>query len=152
MDKARVMCSGCNAPFNLWDEFCATAAYLMNLTASSANDGKTPFELWYGNCPSLSHLQEIGCHAFALIPTNNPKIFHHSSPCVLIGYAPNSKAYHLWDQTTDHVFNTFHINFIEQFQSSGTTYLRIMIIPILYLPHIALINQIPSNQILSNQI
>jgi transposase InsO family protein len=42
-DKARSMLSACKAPANLWDEFCATAAYLTNLTGASANNGKTPY-------------------------------------------------------------------------------------------------------------
>lgn len=45
MNKACTMHIACNAPTYLWDEFCATAAYLTNLTASSSIKGKTPFEL-----------------------------------------------------------------------------------------------------------
>jgi hypothetical protein len=72
------------------------------------------YELWYGRKPSLSHLREIGCRAFALIPTNNPKINHRSLPCILIGYAPNAKAYRLWDASNDRIFNSYHVSFIEQ--------------------------------------
>jgi hypothetical protein len=45
MDKARAMRIACAAPLNLWDEFCGTAAYLTNITGSSTNNGKTPYEL-----------------------------------------------------------------------------------------------------------
>ena len=76
LDKARAVKSACNAPTDMWDEFCATAAYLTNLTSSSANNGKTPSELWFGCKPNVSHLREIGCRSFALIPTHNPKIHH----------------------------------------------------------------------------
>lgn len=112
--KSYAMLSACLASFNLWDEFCTTIAYLTNLTGASANNGKTPYELWHNHKPSLSHLLEIGCSAFALILTNNPKINHCSIPCTLIGYTSNSKAYHLWDHSFDRVFNSFHISFIEQ--------------------------------------
>lgn len=64
---AHSMHLACNAPASIWDEFCATAAYLTNLTASSSLSGKTPHELWFGKTPSLSHLREISCRAFALI-------------------------------------------------------------------------------------
>ena len=56
----------CNTPAYLWDEFFATASYLTNLTAASANNGRTPYQLWYNRKPSLSHLHEIGCQAFSL--------------------------------------------------------------------------------------
>ena len=121
LDKARAMISACHSPLNMWDEFCATAAYLTNFTGASANHGKTPYELWYGRQPSLSHLREIGCRAFALIPTHNPKLHHRSIPCTLIGYAPQSKAYRLWDQATDRIFNSFHVSFIELHESPHAT-------------------------------
>jgi transposase InsO family protein len=113
LSKARAMRLSCNAPAFFWDEFCATSAYLSNLTASSTLNGKTPYELWTGRVPSLSHLQEIGCQAFALIQTNNPKIYHRSRPCILIGYAPHTKAYQLWDTTNGSIFNSFHVTFLE---------------------------------------
>jgi transposase InsO family protein len=119
----------CNAPASLWDEFCATAVYLANFTVSSTTKQKTPYELWFNRAPSLSHLCEIGCRAFALIQTNNPKLFHRSMPCTLIGYAPHSKAYRLWDNTTGAVFNSFHVTFVEHLDAQpadllpGTTIL-----------------------------
>jgi transposase InsO family protein len=117
LGRARSMRLACNAPASLWDEFCATAAYLTNLTASSSLQGRMPHELWYGKTPSLSHLREIGCRTFALIQTNNPKIYRRSTPCTLIGYAPHSKAYRLWDNTTRKILNSFHVTFIEHLDS-----------------------------------
>ena len=113
LGRARSMRLACNAPAHLWDEFCATAAYLTNLTMSSSANGTTPHEKWFGTVPSLSHLCEIGCRAFSLIQTHNPKLFHRSTPCTLIGYAPHSKAYRLWDNTTGAIFNSFHVTFVE---------------------------------------
>jgi hypothetical protein len=113
LDKARTMRSACNAPASMWDEFCAIAAYLTNLTASSSLRGKTPFEMWFGTIPSLSHLREIGCKAFALVLTHNPKILQCSVPCILIGYAPNAKAYRLWNPASGRIFNSFHVTFVE---------------------------------------
>ena len=121
--KAWAMCLACNAPATLWDEFCATLAYLTNLTASSSIQGQMPFKLWFGQKPSLSHLQEIGCRAFALIQTHNPKIYQWLTPCTLIGYAPHMKAYCLWDITTGKVFNSFHITFIKHLHAQPTNLL-----------------------------
>ena len=113
LNKARAMHLACNAPLMLWDEFCCTVAYLTNFTATPTLGNKTPFELWFNRKLSLSHLREIGCRAFALIQTHNPKIYWRSNPCILIGYAPNSKAYHLWDGVSGKVFNSFHVTFVE---------------------------------------
>lgn len=113
LDKARAMLLSCKAPAEFWDEFSRTSAYLTNLTPSSSLQGRTPFELWFGRRPSLSHLREIGCRAFALIQTSNPKVFARSRPCVLIGYSPHSKAYRLWDVTSGRIFDSFHVSFVE---------------------------------------
>ena len=114
LGKARAMCLSCNAPASFWAEFNATAAYLTNLTSSSSLNGRTPYEFWTGRVPSLSHLREIGCRAFALIQTNNPKIYRCSCPCILIGYAPHAKAYWLWDTVDGSIFNSFHVTFLER--------------------------------------
>ena len=120
LDKARAMLLSCTAPPTLWDEFCATSAYLTNLTSSSSLQGRTLFELWYGRKPSLSHLREIGCRAFALIPTTTPKTFARSCPCVLIGYSPHSKAYQLWDRESGRIFDSFHVTFLEHLDERPT--------------------------------
>jgi len=57
----------CNAPPSFWDKFCATAAYLTNFTPTPSLNHKTAYEAWFSRQPSLSHLCEIGCWAFALI-------------------------------------------------------------------------------------
>lgn len=95
-NKGRMMKISCNAPDYLWDKFTATANYLHLLTVTSTNRSKTPFELWTGHRPNVSHLWEIGCKAFVLVETNNSKIHPQSFECILIGYEPNSKAYRLW--------------------------------------------------------
>ena len=115
--KARAMRLACNAPGSLWDEFFLTASYLTNLTAATANNGRTPYELWFGRIPSLSHLREIGCRAFSLQSPLPSKIYARSNPCVLIGYAPHSKAYRLWDPVSSRVFNSFHVTFTEHLDS-----------------------------------
>ena len=103
----------CNTPALFWDEFCTISAYLSNLTSSSSLNGKTPYKSWTGHIPSLLHLCEIGCRAFALIQMHNPKIYCHSCPYILIGYTLHTKAYHLWDTVNESIFNSFHITFLE---------------------------------------
>jgi histone deacetylase 1/2 len=109
LGKARTMCLACNVPPSFWDEFCTTAAYLTNFMPTPTLNNKTTYEAWFSRRPLLSHLCEIGCRVFALIQTNNLKIYQQSSPCILIGYAPNSKVYRLWDDSTGKVFNSFHV-------------------------------------------
>jgi len=46
----------------------ATAAYLRNLTTTSANEEQlTSFETWYGSKPNISHLRVFGCAAYTVM-------------------------------------------------------------------------------------
>jgi transposase InsO family protein len=120
MNKARAMRLSCDAPLNLWDEFILTASYLSTLTASKVSEGRTPYELWFGNPPSLSHLREIGCRAFVFIHGTNPKIAARSVEGILIGYATNAKAYRCWFRESGRVIDSFHVSFIEHLDSRPT--------------------------------
>ena len=100
----------CNLPTNQWDKFMTTAAYTRARTASRST-GKTPYELYEGKKPDLSHMWEIGCHAFVLQP-NNLKVGMREEEFVLISYAQNSKAYHCYHQKLRKVVESFHVNFV----------------------------------------
>ena len=103
-------------------------AYLTNLTPSSSLQGHIPFELWYSRKPLLSHLHEIGCCTFVLIPTVTPKTYAQSCPCVFIRYSPHLKAYWLWDHALGHVFDLFHVLFIKHLDEVPTDLLPGMMI------------------------
>ena len=87
MDRARSIHSDLRLPVNLWGECMLTLTYMKNHTLLRSLKGKTPFEAYYGKKPNLSHLQEIGCHAFVLKQGLNPKIYNWSIEYILIGYS-----------------------------------------------------------------
>jgi hypothetical protein len=90
------MMLSCNAPLFLWDEFVVTAAYLHARCPSKSQGGRTPFECLKGEKPNISHLREIGC----LVRGHNPKLNARLVECVLIGYAPQAKAYRCWQRSS----------------------------------------------------
>ena len=120
--KAHTMQLACNAPGSFWDEFCSTATYLTTLTAATVNLGCTPYKLWFGRKPSLSHLREIGCRAFTVQTPSAPKIYARLSPCILIAYAPHSKAYRLWDPVSSRIFNSYHVKFTEHLDAQPSSF------------------------------
>ena len=74
------------------------AAYTRARTVSRVT-GKTPYELYEGKKPDLTHMREIGCKAFVLQP-NNPKVGYWGEEFVLIEYAQHSKAYRCYHHLT----------------------------------------------------
>jgi len=55
-------------PKKFWTEACATAVYLINRSLAKSLRYKTPYEIWSGKKPVLSHLKVFGCRVFAHIP------------------------------------------------------------------------------------
>ena len=111
MNKARAMHLLCNTPLHMWDEFILTASYLSTLTASKAANSRTPYELWFGCCPSLTHLRKIGSHAYVFTTGTNPKITARSIEFTLIGYRSNAKANQCWHWESRQIIDSFHVTF-----------------------------------------
>ncbi|PSC67037.1 reverse transcriptase,R, partial [Micractinium conductrix] len=92
-EKARPMLSDAGLPKHLWADAIVTANYLRNRSPLSGRD-KTPFELFYGTKPDVSHLRIFGATVFAHTPSAlRTKLDPVSQPGRLIGYAANRKGY-----------------------------------------------------------
>ena len=58
----------------------------------------TPFELWYGRKPDLSHLRVWGCRAYVQVQRDKrSKLDSHMVPCVFIGYPSDYKGWRFYD-------------------------------------------------------
>ncbi|KIJ10695.1 hypothetical protein PAXINDRAFT_32858, partial [Paxillus involutus ATCC 200175] len=57
-------------PRSFWGYAIMNLAYIKNLLPSLATDQKTPFELFHGYQPDVSHLRPFGCLAYAHVPDN----------------------------------------------------------------------------------
>ncbi|PSC73936.1 Gag-Pol poly [Micractinium conductrix] len=85
--------SDAGLPKHLWADAIVTANYLRNRSPLSGRD-KTPFELFYGTKPDVSHLRIFGATVFAHTPSAlRTKLDPVSQPGRLIGYAANRKGY-----------------------------------------------------------
>jgi hypothetical protein len=67
--KIHAMLVTAQLPMTYWGEAALTAAYLQNLTSTSTlPSGVTPFEVFYGRKPDVSHLRVWGIRCFAMVP------------------------------------------------------------------------------------
>ena len=81
-----------------WGEAVFTASYLQNRLPTKVVYNKTPYELWTGKKPNLTHLRTFGCTAYALIPKERRKtsaLFAKSIPCWFLDYPNGIKGYQL---------------------------------------------------------
>ena len=69
MESARTMIAHAGLPNSYWAEAVATAAYVRNRMPTTAiKNDQTPYELWYGRKPNVSHLRVFGCVAYTHVP------------------------------------------------------------------------------------
>lgn len=107
-------------PKQLWAESIATAVYLTNRTPSSRTFGKSPYEIWFGHKPSLSHLRKFGSIAYEYIPSSQRrKRQPKAKKRLLVGYENNSSNYRLLDMATKKITISRHVNFNEVCQNNN---------------------------------
>jgi hypothetical protein len=101
------MITSAGLPLNMWGEAVLTAAYLLNRSVTRTLPANvTPYEMFNGRKPDLSHVRVWGCRCFARIPSElQTKLGVKSRECIFVGYPPGSKAYRVRDCKT----NTFFI-------------------------------------------
>ncbi|KAL2518848.1 Retrovirus-related Pol polyprotein from transposon TNT 1-94 [Abeliophyllum distichum] len=74
-----------------------TACYLINITPSTALNGNTPYEKWYGKCANYSMLRTFGYAVFS--HQGEVKLEPRARKCVFLGYPKEVKGYRLWDRS-----------------------------------------------------
>jgi hypothetical protein len=113
MNPARAIRSDAGLPPSLWGECAKAAGYIKNRAPTRSLENKTPYEVWHGCRPDLLHLRELGCKAWVLTMTENPKILPRSVECILVGYSENSKAYRCWHRSSGRIHISWNVTFAE---------------------------------------
>ena len=99
-------------PLNLWGEALLTACHIHNRVPSKRTKS-SPYEIWKGRSPNLSHFKVWGCLAFYRVPDpKRVKLGERALKNVFVGYAKNSKAYRLLDLDSNVIVESRDIEFI----------------------------------------
>lgn len=101
VEMARSMLTSAKLPTALWSEAVNAAAQIRNMIPLERLDWKSPYEVWYGNKPSIDHLRIYGSKAYELIDEQHRSKF--DAKCKImrqVGYEPKRKAYRLWEPVT----------------------------------------------------
>lgn len=107
MEKARCMIAESRVSKSFWPEAIATAAYCSNRSPKESLDGITPFQVWFGRNPDLSHLRIFGSQCYAYIPSKDrEKMEDVTEVCLFLGYCSNQMGYRLWSQAQRVIFSS----------------------------------------------
>lgn len=114
VEMARSMLLDSKLPKKFWGEAISTAVYLKNRTPVKALN-KTPFEVWHGKKPKVSHLRVFGSDAYAHVPRDERAKFDTKTrKCIMVGYGNVTKGYRLYDPTEGKIIHSRDVQFNEK--------------------------------------
>lgn len=100
VEIARIIIYARNLSLKLWAEAVNTTVYILNRITSCKNMSITPYEMWTGCKPDLSHLKIFGLIAYAHIDKQfRKKLDNETKKTIFVGYQSNSKNYRLYPKT-----------------------------------------------------
>ena len=112
-EMARCMLYDAEMPNQYWGEAILTANYIQN-RMTSRKIPTTPYEIFFGIKPNLSHLRIFGQSAYVFIPKQRRrKLDEKAQKLRLIGYDQHSKAYRFVDTNTNKVTISRDSRFLE---------------------------------------
>ena len=78
----------------LWENAVEHVAYLCNRSYTSSIKNATPYQLWFGTKPTVSHLREFGAPVWILLqgPNTQWKMLPKSVRHAYVGYDNRSKS------------------------------------------------------------
>lgn len=119
VERARCMLFDANLPKQFWAEAVNTAVYLRNRTIASGLT-KTPYELWTGRKPDVSHVRVFGSTAMTHVPKiKTAKWDKKAEKHILVGYDNNVKGYRLYNPKTKKIITSRDVIIMEHTQSTS---------------------------------
>lgn len=75
---------------------------------------RIPEEAWSGQKKTVTHMRVFGCVAYAHVPDQlRRKLESKGEKCVFVGYCDESKAYKLYNPSTEKLIVSRDVQFIE---------------------------------------
>jgi len=112
---ARTLLNETNLPKYFWADAVNTACYVLNRVLIRPILKKTPYELFKGRKPNISHFRVFGCKCFILNngKDNIGKFDSKANEGIFLGYSSQSHAYRAYNKRTILIEETVHITFDE---------------------------------------
>lgn len=110
---ARTMMISKGVPNRMWAEALNTAVYINNRLFNN-RIGKTPFEMYFGVKPDLSHMKEFGSDVMQYIPSQfRNKLQPRSKLMKFVGYTESSSIYRISNPDYSYVTEDKNLTFVK---------------------------------------
>lgn len=115
VEKAKCLLFDADLEKRFWAEAAHTAVYLQNRTVTTSLNYKTPFEIWTGRKPDVSHLRVFGSTVMVHVPKQNRlKWDRKSEKCILVGYSNDVKGYRIYNPKTNVITTSRDVVILEK--------------------------------------
>ena len=115
MEKARCLLIQSRLPNSLWEEAVNTANYLHNRCPSRKLEGKTPYEMWFGEPPHVTSFKYFACKVHVMHRSiGGSKLDPRSREGVFVGYCSETKGHRIWIPSEHKVVVSRDVKFLEQ--------------------------------------
>jgi hypothetical protein len=117
MNMVRSMLFAKQIPKTFWAEAANWSVHVLNRCPTLAVKNKTPEEAWSGIKPSVDHFRVFGCVSHVHVPdSRRVKLDAKSLKCILLGVSEESKAYRLFNPTSNKIIVSRDVVFEEDQQ------------------------------------
>ncbi|KAG9451352.1 hypothetical protein H6P81_011317 [Aristolochia fimbriata] len=118
-EMARVMLLSKGLPEKLWAEAINTACYITNRVFFRPFTHKTPYELYKGKRPTVSHFHNFGSTSYILCDRESlGKFAARSDEGIFLGYSTNSRAYRVYNKRTQVVMESINVTVFDDVSQS----------------------------------
>jgi transposase InsO family protein len=98
-----------------WGEAVMTANHIRNRCVSRSINGKTPYEIWHGKIPSVTHFRRFGERAMVMVKRpGRDKLDPKAVEAIFVGYSSTSKAWRFLEVGKETSVESRDVTFLEQ--------------------------------------
>jgi len=108
-EATRTMRMERNVPHVYWREAVSTAIYTLNRVQIKGNSGKTHYELWLGNAPSVKYFRVFGSKCYIKRDEDLGKFDARCDEEIFLGYSNQSKAYQCFNKRLKKIVETANV-------------------------------------------
>lgn len=120
VEKAKCLLFEAGLEKRFWAEAAHTAVYLQNRTVSTSLNYKTPYEIWTGRKPDISHLRVFGSTIMVHVPKQKRlKWDKKCEKCILVGYSNEVKGYRIYNPKSNDIITSRDVVILEKIETEN---------------------------------
>ncbi|GBP45102.1 Retrovirus-related Pol polyprotein from transposon TNT 1-94 [Eumeta japonica] len=120
VEKAKCLLFDAGLEKRFWAEAAHTAVYLQNRTVTTSLNYRTPFEIWTGRKPDVSHLRIFGSTIMVHVPKQKRlKWDRKAEKCILVGYSNDVKGYRIYNPKSNVITTSRDVIVLEEIETEN---------------------------------